>query len=85
MEALAMPPTVSDDTLALMAVMDQHRPKWEESLNLGYYRTEVECTCGVKLRYGDHDEDPHWENVWDAHRAEDIEKRGVKIVWPDPT
>lgn len=72
------------DLLALLAAVDQHRPLWEQSRNLGYYRTEVDCTCGATLWYGGHDEDPDWLDVWDAHRAEDIEKRGVRVVWPAP-
>lgn len=73
---------MNGDVLALLAVLDQHRPLWDKSRNLGYYRTEVDCTCGATLWYGGHDEDPDWVDVWDEHRGEDIERRGVEIRWP---
>ena len=55
--------------LAIVDALDQHRPLWEQSLNLGYYRTFVECSCGTGIWYGDHEGDPAWVDRWALHRA----------------
>ena len=55
--------------LAIIDALDQHRPLWDESLNLGYYRTFVECSCGTGIWYGDHQGDPAWNDRWALHRA----------------
>lgn len=75
---------MTENILALLAVVDQHEIEWAQARNVGYYRTEVDCKCGAVLMYGQHDGDPIWENVWAQHRVDDIEKRGVNINWPAP-
>ena len=55
--------------LAIIDALDQHRPMWDESLNLGYYRTFVECSCGTGIWYGYHQGDPAWTDRWALHRA----------------
>ncbi|MFE6966923.1 hypothetical protein ACFVAJ_17565 [Agromyces sp. NPDC057679] len=40
-----------------------------ESRNLGQYRTEVDCACGAKLWWGEHEGDPTFHNVWHGHVA----------------
>ena len=58
--------------LAVVAALDQHWLGHGLSLNLGYYRTFIECSCGAGWWFGDHDGDPHSEDRWAIHRAQVI-------------
>lgn len=55
--------------LAVVDALDQHELNWDDSLNLGYYRTFVECSCGTGFWYGDHQGDPAFVDRWALHRA----------------
>jgi hypothetical protein len=55
--------------LAVIDALEQHWPMWDGSLNLGYYRTFVECSCGTGIWYGEHRGDPTWADRWALHRA----------------
>lgn len=39
------------------------------SRNLGYYRTQIDCSCGTSWWYGTHDEDPSRDEAEAAHLA----------------
>ncbi|BDZ52409.1 hypothetical protein GCM10025867_46500 (plasmid) [Frondihabitans sucicola] len=39
------------------------------TLNLGYYRTQVECSCGTSWWYGIHEGDPEYDRAKRAHEA----------------
>lgn len=55
--------------LTVIDALDQHTLNWDDSLNLGYYRTFVECSCGTGFWYGDHQGDPAYVDRWALHRA----------------
>lgn len=48
------------------------RHGYEQSRNLGYYRSEVTCDCGLVLWWGEHDGDPSRTEVWYGHLADAI-------------
>lgn len=52
----------------VLEAVEGHSVDFYSSRNLGYYRTEVDCKCGAKLWFGEHDGDPQWNEVWRAHR-----------------
>lgn len=58
------------DELALVAALDAHWLLIDQSRNLGYYRTFIECSCGDGWWFGDHVGDPTADDRWAIHRAE---------------
>ena len=54
--------------LDLIACLDSH---WIVQVgNLGYYRSDVHCSCAAEWWAGDHEGDPGYEAMWNIHRAE---------------
>ena len=58
--------------LAIIAALDMHWLVHGLSINLGYYRTFIECSCGAGWWFGDHRGDPTGEDRWAIHRAQVI-------------
>ena len=59
-----------DRELSVIEVLDMHRLRFDESSNLGYYRTFIECSCGAGWWFGEHEGDPSAHDRWAIHRAE---------------
>jgi hypothetical protein len=55
--------------LTIVAALDAHWLRGDESRNLGYYRTFIECSCGAGWWFGAHEGDPSAEDRWALHRA----------------
>lgn len=53
--------------LALLDCLDRHRVV--QSDNLGYYRSQVHCSCAAEWWAGEHEGDPSYEDMWAIHRA----------------
>lgn len=60
-----------------------HFPRLNESRNLGYYRTEVACSCGGTFWFGAHAGDPSATDAWGGHLADALLASGVVRVLPD--
>ena len=58
------------DQLYVLKVLDGHRIV--DTGNLGYYRSDVHCSCAAEWWAGDHEGDPSYEVMWNIHRAEVI-------------
>lgn len=56
--------------LALVDCLDGHRVVQND--NLGYYRSQVHCSCAAEWWAGEHSGDPSYEEMWAIHRAEVI-------------
>jgi len=70
-----------DGELAVIDVLGQHELQFDGARNLGYYRTFIECSCGVGWWYGVHDGDPAAIDRWAIHRAQAIrEALSVEVV-----
>lgn len=52
----------------MSAARPEHRVAGQPARNLGEYRTEVICTCGAKIYYGDHERMPSLAEAMTAHR-----------------
>jgi hypothetical protein len=69
-EKLERARTVFAAELDLLACLDGH---WVTEVgNLGYYRSDVHCSCAAEWWAGDHEGDPSYADMWDLHRAEVI-------------
>ena len=66
--------------LAVIDALSEHNPLWDQSTNLGYYRTFVECSCGTGIWFGEHQGDPAWTDRWALHQASVI--RAAKQLCP---
>ncbi|MBK5248128.1 MAG: hypothetical protein JJE50_01640 [Actinomycetales bacterium] len=60
---------VAADTEGIARVLREHDWDGGETLNLGYYRTEATCICGITYWGGDHDEDPSLAEALTTHQA----------------
>jgi len=65
--------------LTIVDVLNSHQLQYSDSLNLGYYRTFIECSCGAGWWYGAHEGDPSASDRWDIHRAQAIRDLGVTL------
>jgi hypothetical protein len=55
--------------LEIVAALDQHEPDYNNSRNLGYDRTFIECSCGAGWWFGIQPGDPSAKDEWSMHRA----------------
>jgi hypothetical protein len=56
--------------LKVVDALNEHEVDFQNSLNLGYYRTSVKCWCGEGWWFGSHVGDPSAEDMWSIHKAE---------------
>ena len=56
--------TLPDEMLPAPQTTEHHTVK---DVNLGYWRTGVTCSCGDKFMFGDHAEDPTYDEAWRWH------------------
>lgn len=60
---------MATDLEALRALLLRETHTWNRmrTRNLGYYRTEVTCSCGDTLWWGEHEGDPSYREVMGDH------------------
>lgn len=58
--------------LGYITELNKHWLIHENSKNLGYWRTFIECSCGAGWWAGTHTGDPSSEDCWNIHRAKVI-------------
>jgi hypothetical protein len=54
--------------LGIVDFLDTHRVVSID--NLGYYRSQVHCSCAAEWWSGEHAGDPSFSDMWAIHRAE---------------
>jgi hypothetical protein len=68
-ENIALGLTEHASEVALVEALDAHWLRTDDSRNLGYYRTFIECSCGTGWWFGGHRGDPSPVDRWTLHRA----------------
>ena len=75
-----MSTTREREALISLILAEGHEVGMQLSRNLGYYRTEANCECGAVLRWGEHDGDPTWRQVYGGHLADVAADAGYRKV-----